>query len=157
MFSGAKKKKFILVALLGASLVGGPATRAKADFMDYLGGCVMALGAGVAGTAFASSRMPSGEAISTTGYAISAGLSCLAGLAYVGIAGSSAEFEATSSLKKEHENLTFQLKRLSKERCLLKETCTPGGRSIIMDADTEVKKIGDKVIETSTSSLETNE
>lgn len=134
-----------------------PPMQAKADVMDYLSGCITGMGAGMAGTAFANSRLEDNKRINTTGYAISGGISCLAGMGFVAIVGSQAEFNATWRLKKENENLTFQKIRLSKERCLLKNTCTPGGRAIIVDTDVEIKKQGDKVFETSTSTIETND
>jgi len=60
-------------------------------------------------------------------------------------------------MQKENENLSYQLRRLSKERCLINATCSPGGRAIIVDTDVEIKKQGDKVFEVTTSTIEANE
>ena len=130
---------------------------AKAGGWDYLSGCLISMGGGLAGTAIASTRLEPGSKIDAGGYAIAGGISCLAGMAFVGVTSGTAQFEAEYGLKKENENLTFQLHRLSKERCLMNDTCKPGGRAIIVDTEVEVKKQGDKVFETQTSTIEPNE
>jgi hypothetical protein len=148
-----KKITALIVTLV--TLSAKPAR--AAEFMDYFSGCLISMAGGLAGTAFANTRLESGQKIDTTGYAIAGGLSCIAGMSYVGVTSSRAQFEAEYTLKSENEELSFQLKRLSKERCLLNDTCKPGGRAIIVDTETEIKKQGDKVFEVETSTIEPNE
>lgn len=150
-------KTIVSKFLTGFLLINALSSNAKADVTDYLSGCLIAMGAGIAGTAFADSKLDTGKKINTSGYAISGGISCLAGMGYVAIVGSQAEFNATYSLKKQNDNLRFQKTRLAKERCLMKRTCKPGGNAIIVESDNEIKKQGDKVFETNTYTIETNE
>lgn len=147
--------KFVVGSILALFAFSRPAH--AAEFMDYFSGCLLSMAGGLTGTAFANTRLKDGEKIEAGGYAISGGLSCLAGMAYVGITSSRAQFEAEYVLKSENENLKFQLNRLSKERCLMNDTCRPGGRAIIVDTETEIKKQGDKVYEVETSTIEPNE
>ncbi len=148
-------KKYISNLILSTALISS--TVAKADFWDYFGSCMMAMGGGLAGAAFASSRLEDGGKMSTTGYGIAGGISCLTGMAFVGVMGAQSKFETEYRLKEENDRLMFRYTRLSKERCLLKETCEPGGRAIIVDTPTEIRKQGDKVFETVTSTIEVNE
>jgi hypothetical protein len=127
-----------------------------AGFMDYFSGCLISMGAGIAGAAAANSNLSGAEdaQFDTGGYAVSGVLSCLVGVAYVGVVSSNAEFAAEYDIRAENERLSYQMKRLSKERCLLNATCRPGGRAIIVDGPTEIRKQGDKVFETTTSTIE---
>lgn len=153
-------KKFFnkggLTALLVASSLTSTAAK-SAGALDYISGCLLSMAGGMAGTAFANTRIESEQKISAAGYGIAGGLSCIVGMAYVGVTGSRAQFDAEYALKSENENLTFQLKRLSKERCLLNDTCKPGGRAIIVDTEMDIKKQGDKVFESVTSTIEAND
>ena len=149
--------KPLWAATLSCLMFALPQQAKAADFIDYFSGCITSMGAGLAGTAYANTKLNPGDKISATGYAISGGISCLAGMAFVGIVSSQAEFNATWKLKLDNENLTFQRNRLSKELCLLKETCEPGGKAIIIEEAPTLKKQGDKVFETTTSIIETNE
>jgi len=125
--------------------------------MDYVSGCFMGLGGGIAGTALANTKLEKGISIKSEGYAISGVLGCISAIAYVAVSGSNAKFEAEYDLKKENERLSFEIKRLSREKCLLTNRCPLGGRAIIVDSEPEIKKQGDKVYETSTSTLEPND
>ena len=139
----------------GCLLLG--TNKAKADFLDYASGCTVGMGAGLVGAAFANTKLPEGQKVNASGYGATAILNCLVAMGFVGIVGSDAEFEATWKMQKENENLSYQLRRLSKERCLINATCSPGGRAIIVDTDVEIKKQGDKVFEVTTSTIEANE
>lgn len=147
-------KSVFLILFSGLILKAQPA---KAELLNYLSGCMTAMGAGLAGTGYAATRLDEGQRMNTQGYVASGAISCLVGMGYVAISGAQAEFSASYKLKEENENLAYQYRRLAKERCLLKESCTPGGNAIIVDTDTEIKKQGDKVFETSTSTIEANE
>jgi hypothetical protein len=154
-----KTKTRLIVWMAAAILAWGnlPQKAQAAEAIDYFAGCLMALGAGLAGTAFANQKIEGETKINTAGYGIAGGLSCLTGMAFVGIVGNMTRSDIEFGLKKENAELSYQLRRLSKERCLLRDTCTPGGKSIIVDSEPEVKKMGDKVFETSTSIIEPNE
>jgi hypothetical protein len=128
-----------------------------ANIADYFSGCLSSMGAAIAGTAVAGSMIqnddPSAK-ITTNGYAIAGVISCVSGAVYVGLGGSSATFESSHKLRVENEDLVYQLRRLSKERCLLSGSCRPGSRAIVVDGPTEIRKQGDKVFETTTSTIE---
>lgn len=129
----------------------------SAEVMDYVSGCFMGMGGGIAGTALANTKLEEGKTINSNGYAISGVLGCISAMAYVAVASSNEQFEAEYDLKRENERLSFEIKRLSREKCLLNNRCPLGGRAIIVDSEPEIKKQGDKVYETSTSTLEPNE
>lgn len=146
---------FLIVIVLSFGISGRTFAM---DAMDYLGGCLIAMGAGLAGAAAANTTLKDEDKkFTTAGYGIAGAFSCLAGLGYVAIAGSQATFEAEYHFKVENEKLAYQYRRLAKERCILNETCTPGGRAIVVDNETEIKKQGDKVFETTTSTIEPSE
>lgn len=123
----------------------------------YFSGCLTSMGAGMMGAAAANASAngnSSSAGFSTTGYAITAAITCVAGMAFVGLGGSAASSATEYKMKIENEELVYELRRLNKERCLLANTCKPGGRAIIVDGPTEIRKQGDKVFETTTSTIE---
>jgi hypothetical protein len=124
---------------------------------DYASGCALGFGAGLVGAGMASTKLEAGGQISPTGYAVSGLLGCLTSMAIVGVIGSQAEFNTAWKYDQDITNLSFELKRANKERCLLTGRCSPGGNGIIVETEDGSKKIGDKIIQSTTFTLEVNE
>lgn len=124
---------------------------------DYASGCAMGIGTGLIGSGLASTKLAPGGQMTTNGYAISAVLGCLTAMAIVGVIGSQAEFNTSWKYDQDITSLAYELARANKERCLLTGRCQAAGNAIIVETDDGTKKIGDKVISSSSFTIEVNE
>lgn len=158
------KKPYFSILSLIASLslfLEGSSTRAQGKeysyTADYASGCVMGLGTGFIGAGLTATKLQKGESITTTGYAASGLIGCLTGIAIVAVIGSQAEFNTAWKYDQDITNLKYELARANKERCLLTGRCTPASSAIIVESEDGTKKVGDKVITSTTFTLEPNE
>jgi hypothetical protein len=129
----------------------------KADFEDYLTACMMGMAGGLAGAGVAASSLEEGQTMNSSSYLIAGGITCMASMALKGAMTPQAKFEAEFDIRKNNDFLTFNLKRLSKEKCLLNNTCKPGGNAILMDSEAEIRKQGGSVFTTTTTTNEPND
>jgi hypothetical protein len=158
-----KYYKKIIVITLAASVAfecaasAADSGREYSYFADYASGCAMGIGSGLVGAGLASSKLEPNTRMTTNGYAVSGLLGCLTGMAIVGVIGNQAEFNTAWRYEQDITNLSYELARANKERCLLTARCQPAGNAIIVETDDGTKKVGDKVITSTTFTLEANE
>lgn len=161
-----KKHTFILAArllmttIIGLSMTVNTAYAETKEYSygaDYASGCALGTGAGLIGAGLTSAKLAEGGQISMTGYAISALIGCLSSMAIVGVIGSQAEFVTSWKYDQDVTSLAYELARANKERCLLTGRCQAAGNAIIVETDDGTKKIGDKVISSSSFTIEVNE
>jgi hypothetical protein len=158
------KNQSLLILSLVLSLIfffDGPRASAQGKeysyTADYASGCVMGLGTGLIGAGLTATKLQKGDAITSTGYAVSGLIGCLTGMAIVGVIGSQAEFNTAWKYDQDITNLKYELARANKERCLLTGRCSPAGNAIVVESEDGTKKVGDKVITSTTFTLEPNE
>jgi hypothetical protein len=147
----------ILSMLILAQDVKAEVSKEYSYGSDYASGCALGFASGLIAAGLASTRVEKGDTVTPVGYAVSGALSCLTAMALVGVIGSQAEFNTAWKYDQDITNLTYELKRANKERCLLTGRCSPAGNAIIVESEDGTKKVGDKVITSTTFTLEANE